>query len=47
MSARAAVSLRPATRDALSRAGLRVEAVALEAIEAAGGSLRCCVAEIF
>lgn len=47
MSARAAASLRPATRDALSRAGLRVEAVALEAIEAAGGSLRCCVAEIF
>lgn len=28
-------------------AGFAVEAVALDAIEAAGGSLRCCVAEIF
>ena len=28
-------------------AGFRVETVELDAIEAAGGSLRCCVGEIF
>ena len=28
-------------------AGFRVETVDLDAIEAAGGSLRCCIGEIF
>lgn len=47
MSACAAGALRGETRDALSRAGFEVRGVPLDAIEAAGGSLRCCVAEIF
>ncbi len=47
MSATADRALRPATRQALAAAGFAVEAVELAAIEAAGGSLRCCVAEIF
>ncbi len=47
MSARAAAALSPATRAALAAAGLRVRDVALDALEAAGGSLRCCVAELF
>ena len=32
---------------ALERNGFAIEAVALDEIEKAGGSLRCCVAEIF
>ncbi len=47
MSARAAAALAPASRQALAAAGFAVRTVALDAIEAAGGSLRCCVAEIF
>jgi len=47
MSAVAEAALLPTTRATLSRAGFRVRSVALDAIEAAGGSLRCCVAEIF
>lgn len=47
MSATAAAALAPASGDALRCAGFAVETVALDAIEAAGGSLRCCVAEIF
>lgn len=47
MSERAAASLRPGTREALGGAGFEVQGVPLAAIEAAGGSLRCCVAEIF
>ncbi len=47
MSAQAESALAPATRACLSAAGLEVRAVALDAIEAAGGSLRCCVGEIF
>ena len=47
MSARAAASLPPAVREALAVAGLDLRSVPLDAIEAAGGSLRCCVAEIF
>ncbi|MCY7312783.1 MAG: amidinotransferase [Pseudoxanthomonas sp.] len=47
MSASAAAALVPATHAALDRAGFQVRSVALDAIEAAGGSLRCCVAEIF
>lgn len=31
----------------LAAAGLRVETVELDAIEAAGGSLRCCIGELF
>ena len=47
MSATAAQALQPATRQALAAAGFTVESVELAAIEAAGGSLRCCVAEVF
>jgi len=47
MSATAGRALRPATRQALADAGFAVEVVELAAIEAAGGSLRCCVAELF
>jgi len=47
MSADAEAALAPATRAALARNGFAVRSVPLHAIEAAGGSLRCCVAEIF
>ena len=47
MSATAGRALRPATRHALAAAGFAVDTVELAAIEAAGGSLRCCVAEVF
>ena len=47
MSEAAARALSPAHRTRLSAAGFRVESVALDAIEAGGGSLRCCIGEIF
>lgn len=47
MSRRAAESLRPASRAALEWAGFTLRGVGLDAIEAAGGSLRCCVGEVF
>jgi hypothetical protein len=47
MSAAAEASLTPETRGRLAAAGLAVRSVPLDAIEAAGGSLRCCVAEIY
>jgi hypothetical protein len=47
MSAGAEAALTASTRQTLGEAGFRVRSVALDAIEAAGGSLRCCVAEIF
>ncbi|MBL8299939.1 MAG: amidinotransferase [Rhodanobacteraceae bacterium] len=47
MSARAAASLDPAACDMLAAWGFRIEAVALAEIEKAGGSLRCCVGEIY
>jgi hypothetical protein len=47
MSAVAEDSLTPETRGRLAAAGLAVRSVPLDAIEAAGGSLRCCVAEIY
>lgn len=47
MSAGARRALHPASVDALARAGFDVHGVELSAIEAAGGSLRCCVGEIF
>ncbi len=47
MSAGADASLTSTTRDRLVGAGFAVRSVPLGAIEAAGGSLRCCVAEIF
>ncbi|WP_133500388.1 arginine deiminase-related protein [Cognatilysobacter terrigena] len=47
MSARADASLRPSTRAAFADAGFSIHSVELDAIEAGGGSLRCCVAEIF
>jgi hypothetical protein len=47
MSAGADAALTACTRQTLAEAGFRVRSVALDAIEAAGGSLRCCVAEVF
>ena len=47
MSSRAAASLTAGTRSGLAAAGFAVRSVPLPAIEAAGGSLRCCVAEVF
>jgi len=47
MSATAAAALTPAQRDALGEWGFGLRSVPLEEIEKAGGSLRCCVAEIF
>ncbi|MGB4859494.1 MAG: arginine deiminase-related protein, partial [Dokdonella sp.] len=47
MSETAASSLTARDHDQLAAWGFAVEAVALDEIEKAGGSLRCCVAEIF
>jgi hypothetical protein len=47
MSARAAASLRDVQRKALASWGFALKAVALDEIEKAGGSLRCCVGELF
>ena len=47
MSAVATASLDPARVQALARAGFELGQVPLAAIEAGGGSLRCCVAEVF
>jgi hypothetical protein len=47
MSAQAGRALTPDSRGALAAAGFEVRGVELDAIEAGGGSLRCCVGEIF
>ncbi|MDE2496223.1 MAG: amidinotransferase [Xanthomonadaceae bacterium] len=47
MSTRASASLDDAQRTALAEWGFVVGAVELDEIEKAGGSLRCCVGEIF
>ena len=47
MSARAAAALAPERRATLEGWGFRLRSVELAEIEKAGGSLRCCVAEIF
>lgn len=47
LSARGAASLRDEQHAALAQWGFELRSVALEEIEKAGGSLRCCVAEIF
>lgn len=47
MSATAAQTLSAATHEALVTAGFAMRSVALDAIEAAGGSLRCCVGELY
>lgn len=47
MSQGAATALVPGHRALLAAAGFQVRSVPLDAIEAAGGSLRCCVAEIY
>ena len=47
VSETAAASLSARDHDQLAAWGFAVEAVALDEIEKAGGSLRCCVAEIF
>ena len=47
MSAAGAAALRPENHRRLAAAGLRLHAVDLSEIEKAGGSLRCCVAELW
>jgi hypothetical protein len=47
MSAAADASLTQAQRDTLKRHGFDLGVVQLDEIEKAGGSLRCCVGEIF
>jgi hypothetical protein len=47
MSARAGAALSPAHRAQLLDAGFEVKTVPLDAIEAAGGSLRCCIGEVY
>lgn len=47
MSAQAGRSLTADSREALAAAGFQVRTVELDAIEAGGGSLRCCVGEIY
>lgn len=47
MSAAAAQALEAGSRETLAAAGFAVAAVPLDAIEAGGGSLRCCIGEIF
>jgi hypothetical protein len=47
MSATAVRALSAASRAALAAAGFVVTGVELDAIEAGGGSLRCCVGELF
>lgn len=47
MSEGAAAALSSASRGVLDSAGFALHPVPLDAIEAAGGSLRCCVAEIY
>ncbi|MBB5209691.1 hypothetical protein HNQ52_003263 [Chiayiivirga flava] len=47
MSEAAADRLRPSTRWRFEDCGFRIRSVALDEIEKAGGSLRCCVGEIF
>lgn len=47
MSAAAGHALLPAHRQQLADAGFEVAMVELDAIEAAGGSLRCCIGEVF
>jgi hypothetical protein len=47
MSSGAEAALVPGERAAIARAGFALRSVPLNAIEAAGGSLRCCVAELF
>jgi hypothetical protein len=47
LSARGVAALQPPQRSALERAGFAIGEVELGEIEKAGGSLRCCVAEIF
>jgi hypothetical protein len=47
MSRRAHAALRPFSLARFESTGFAVHNVALDAIEAGGGSLRCCVAEVF
>lgn len=47
MSAHAGRALSAATKGTLAGAGFTIRTVELDAIEAGGGSLRCCVGEVF
>ena len=40
-------SANPATRAALAAAGFVLHTVGIDAIEAGGGSLRCCIGEVY
>lgn len=47
MSAAAAAALTPASRQRFAQLGWRLRSVDLDEVEKAGGSLRCCVAELY
>jgi len=47
ISAAGAAALEPAQRERLEGAGFSLRAVTLDEVEKAGGSLRCCVAEVY
>jgi hypothetical protein len=47
MSQAAAEALRPASRAGFAAAGFALRSVSLDEIEKAGGSLRCCVGEVY
>jgi N-dimethylarginine dimethylaminohydrolase len=47
MSATAERALAPATRAHLRALGFALHTVAMPELEKAGGSLRCCVAEVY
>lgn len=47
MSSAGAQALEPAQRERLEGAGFRLRPIPLDEIEKAGGSLRCCIAEVF
>ena len=47
MSEGAGRALAPATREALAAAGFALHTVGIDAIEAGGGSLRCCIGEVY
>jgi N-dimethylarginine dimethylaminohydrolase len=47
VSAAGATALEPAQRERLGGAGFSLRAIPLDELEKAGGSLRCCIAEVY
>jgi N-dimethylarginine dimethylaminohydrolase len=47
ISAAGADALETAQRERIEGAGFSLRAISLDEIEKAGGSLRCCIAEVF